>query len=65
MGNIGRWYNQTSGMNRAYEGGLLDKKWIDNYCLNEGRDCIRKKQLEEAGYVSLDYVLPDGLLMKN
>jgi hypothetical protein len=54
------WYDQTSGMKRAYDKGLLDKKWIENYCLNGGKDCIRKKRFEEEGYVSPDYVLPDG-----
>ena len=60
MANVCRWYDQTSGMKRAYDKGLLDKKWIENYCLNEGKDCIRKKRFEEEGYVSPDYILPDG-----
>jgi hypothetical protein len=47
-------------MKRAYDKGLLDKKWIENYCLNGGKNCIRKKRFEEEGYVSPDYVLPDG-----
>jgi len=55
-----RWYDQTSGMKRAYDKGLLDKKWIENYCLNGGKNCIRKKRFEEEGFVSPDYVLPDG-----
>ncbi|MBN2395987.1 MAG: uracil-DNA glycosylase [Candidatus Atribacteria bacterium] len=55
-----RWYDQTSGMKRAFDKGLLDKKWIENYCLKGGKNCIRKKRFEEEGYVSPDYVLPDG-----
>ncbi len=58
--DVCRWYNETSGMKRAYEAGLLDRSWIDNYCLNGGRNCIRKKRFEQEGYVSPDYVLPDG-----
>jgi hypothetical protein len=60
MGNVCRWYDQTSGMKRAYDKGLLDKSWIDNYCLNGGKDCVRKRRFETEGYVSPDYVLPDG-----
>ena len=55
-----RWYDRTSGMKRAYDAGMLDKKWIDEYCLNGGQACVRKKRFEEEGYVSPDYVLPDG-----
>lgn len=60
--NVCRWYNSTSGMKRAYEKGLLDKKWIENYCLSNGKDCIRKKKFEGQGYVSPDYILPDGTI---
>ena len=38
-----RWYNETSGMKKAYDEDLLDKKWIEEYCWNEGEDCVRKK----------------------
>jgi len=58
--NICRWYDETSGMKRAYDKGLLDKKWIEAYCWNGGEGCIRKKRFEQEGYVSPDYVLPDG-----
>jgi len=63
--NVCRWYDETSGMKRAYERGLLDKKWIEEYCLNRGKDCIRKKRFEGEGYVSPDYVLPDGTVDEN
>ena len=62
MVNVCIWYDQTSGMKRAYDKGLLDKKWIENYCLNSGKNCIRKQRFEERGYVSPDYVLPDGAI---
>ena len=55
-----RWYNETSGMKRAYDAGLLDRKWIEDYCWKGGEGCVRKKRFEEEGYVSPDYVLPDG-----
>ena len=56
------WYNESSGVKRAYNLGLIDRKWIENYCWNSGKGCIRKKRFEEEGYVSPDYVLPDGTL---
>jgi len=65
MQNVCIWYDETSGMKRAYDKGLLDKKWIDNYCLNGGKNCIRKKRFEEEGYVSPDYVLPGGTVNEN
>ena len=54
------WYNETSGMKRAYDRGLLDVKWIEEYCWNGGVGCVRKRRFEQEGYVSPDYVLPDG-----
>ena len=54
------WYNETSAMKRAYNQGILDKKWVERYCWNGGKGCVRKKRFEEEGYVSSDYVLPDG-----
>jgi hypothetical protein len=47
-------------MKRAYDRGLLDKKWIEEYCWKGGQGCVRKRRFEEEGYVSPDYVLPDG-----
>lgn len=57
-----RWYNHTSAMKRAYDAGMLDKKWIDGYCLNGGQNCVRKKRFEEEAYVSPDDVLPNGIV---
>jgi len=62
MGNICRWYNESSGMKRAYDNGWLDKQWIEDYCWNGGTGCIRKKRFEEEGHISPDYVLPDGTI---
>ena len=52
-------------MKRAYDQGLLDKKWIEDYCWNGGEGCIRKRRFEGEGYVSPDYVLPDGTVDEN
>ena len=52
-------------MKRAYDKGLLEKKWIEEYCWNGGKGCIRKKRFETEGYVSPDYVLPDGTVDEN
>lgn len=58
--NVCRWYNQTSGIKRACDAGLLDTKWVEHYCFNGGQSCVRKQRFEQDGYVSPDYVLPDG-----
>ena len=58
--NVCRWYNATSGMKRAFDQGKLERKWIEDYCWSGGEGCVRKKRFEEEGYVSPDYVLPDG-----
>lgn len=58
--DVCRWYDNTSGMKRAYDAGMLDKRWIDEYCMNGGQGCVRKRKFEGEGYVSPDYVLPDG-----
>ena len=60
--NFCRWYNETSGVKRSYDLGLIDKKWVENYCWKGGKSCVRKKRFEEEGYVSPDYVLPDGTI---
>ncbi|MHA1727351.1 MAG: uracil-DNA glycosylase [Promethearchaeota archaeon] len=58
--NYCRWYDQTSAMKRAYDMELIDEKWVKDYCWNAGKDCIRKKKFEEEGYISPDWILPDG-----
>lgn len=58
--NICRWYNETSGIKRACDAGLLDRKWVEDYCYSGGKNCVRKRRFEQEGYVSPDYVLPDG-----
>lgn len=58
--NLCKWYDETSAIKRAYDLGILDKKWVENYCWNGGKNCVRKKRFEEEEYVSPDYVLPNG-----
>ena len=52
-------------MKRAYDLGLIDKNWVENYCWKGGEGCVRKKRFEEEGYVSPDYVLPDGSISES
>ena len=63
--NLCRWYDQTSGIKRAYDRGLIGKKWVEDYCWNGGDGCVRKQRFEQEGYVSPDYVLPDGSVDEN
>ncbi len=58
--NVCRWWDETSGIKRAYDAGKLDKKWIEDYCFNGGKNCVRKQRWENEGYISPDWVLPDG-----
>ena len=58
--DVCRWYNETSGVKRAYDAGLIERKWIEDYCFNGGKNCVRKRRFEQEGYVSPDYILPDG-----
>ena len=59
--DICRWYDETSGIKRACDAGLLDSKWVKDYCWNGGKNCVRKQRFEREGYVSPDYVLPNGV----
>jgi len=58
--NVCRWYDETSGIKRACDAGLIDRKWLDDYCHSGGRNCVRKRRLERDGCVPPDCVLPDG-----
>ncbi len=52
------WYDETSAMKRAYDKGLIDKKWVENYCWNEGKNCIRKKDLKKNNLYHLIISFP-------
>ena len=61
---ICKWY-KVCPMKRFYKEGKLDKKWIEKYCWNGGKGCMRKKRFETEGYISPDYILPDGTIDKD
>lgn len=46
-------------MKRYYEQGLLDEKWIENYCKGDWQNCVRYK-MEERGEPHTDWMLPNG-----
>lgn len=48
-------------MKRYYEKGLLEKKWVKDYCWSNWNNCIRY-QMEEKGEYHPDWMLPDGSL---
>ncbi|MBN2532907.1 MAG: hypothetical protein JXB88_08450 [Spirochaetales bacterium] len=48
-------------MKYFYEKGLLDEKWVSDYCWINNPDCIRKK-MEEQGKYHPDNMLPDGTI---
>ncbi|MHC1591283.1 MAG: uracil-DNA glycosylase [Candidatus Helarchaeales archaeon] len=52
------WYS-VCPMKRYFEKGLIEAKWIENYCMNDGQNCVRKK-LEEEGIYHPDNMLPNG-----
>lgn len=44
--------------------GKVHSKWIENYCMNNGQDCVRYK-LEEEGVYHPDNMLPNGEIDKS
>ena len=58
-----RWYS-VCPLKSFYEKGLLDRAWIENYCLTANSDCIRR-QMEERGLAHSDNMLPDGSIDEN
>ncbi|MBN1306782.1 MAG: hypothetical protein JXA18_02615 [Chitinispirillaceae bacterium] len=47
-------------MKRFFEKGLLNERWINDYCRG-GRKCVRYA-MEEEGEAHPDWMLPDGSL---
>ncbi|MBN1409743.1 MAG: hypothetical protein JW969_02790 [Spirochaetales bacterium] len=62
-GKCCHWY-PVCPMKRFYEKGLLEKKWVAEYCWISNPDCVRKK-LEEQGKYHPDDMLPDGTYMED
>ena len=53
-----KWY-PVCPLKRFYEEGKLDKSWVENYCWNQHKNCVRY-ELEEKGIPHPDNMLPDG-----
>lgn len=51
-------------MKRFYEEGKLERKWIEKYCMDDYKSCVRYK-LEEAGIAHPDNMLPNGEVIKS
>ena len=58
--DICKWYD-VCPLKLFYEKGLLDKKWVENYCWGEYFACKRYK-MEESGVYHPDNMLPDGTI---
>ncbi|MBE9469323.1 MAG: uracil-DNA glycosylase [Bacteroidetes bacterium] len=57
-----KWYN-VCPMKYFSEQGKLEKRWIENYCKGNWKDCIRF-QKEEKGIYHPDNMLPNGEIDK-
>jgi len=55
-----KWYTMCP-MKRYYEKGLLNKRWIDDFCRGNWKNCVRY-EMEESGKYHPDWMLPDGNL---
>ncbi len=55
---ICKWYD-ICPIKKFVEKGKLDKKWIENYCFQNGKNCQRYK-MEERGISHPDNMLPNG-----
>ena len=55
-----KWY-PVCPMKRFLEAGLLDERWVKNYCQGDWRSCVRY-HMEDKGQPHPDWMLPDGSL---
>lgn len=53
-----KWYDACS-IKTYTDKGLLERYWVENYCLVSNRQCIRYQMVEEGQYHP-DNMLPDG-----
>lgn len=58
-----KWYFACP-MKYFFEQGKLNKKWIENYCHGDWKNCVRY-QKEENGIYHPDNMLPDGEIDEN
>jgi len=59
-GEVCKWYH-VCPIKRFTDKGLLDKRWVEQYCLRGNTNCVRY-QMEEKGQFHPDNMLPDGTL---
>jgi hypothetical protein len=57
-----KWYD-VCPMKYYYKQGLIDKKWIEQYCFGNNEKC-KRYQMEERGEPHPDNMLPDGTIDK-
>lgn len=57
-----KWYTSCP-MKRFYEEGILNRKWVELYCMGDWENCIRY-HMEERGEPHPDWMLPDGTIDK-
>ena len=55
---ICEWY-KICPIKRFYEEGKLDKKWVENYCFQNGENCKRLEMVNKR-IACAGNVLPDG-----
>ncbi|RLI66343.1 MAG: uracil-DNA glycosylase [Promethearchaeia archaeon] len=55
-----KWY-QVCPIKYYTDEGKLPQKWVDSYCLQDNKNCVRY-QLEEKGIPHSDKMLPDGTI---
>ena len=58
-----KWYS-VCPLKYYFEIDKLDKKWIDNYCMDKWQDCVRFEK-EENGIYHPDNMLPNGEIDEN
>jgi hypothetical protein len=58
-----QWF-EACPLKSFYEQGMLNKKWIEDYCWGHYSRCVRYK-LEEKGIYHPDNMLPDGSIDRN
>jgi len=54
------WY-RVCPMKFYFERGMLDRKWVDEYCHGDWTSCERYR-MEAEGTPHPDWMLPDGSL---
>jgi len=53
-----RWY-EVCPIKRFCDEGLLERRWVKEYCLRDNPNCVRRR-LEEEGIGHPDNMLPNG-----